>query len=130
MNSSGKTTRSALAARAVSRAARALAALPATSPTGGLSCASVILNSASLMASPASDQPQPLDDRKNPEHARHQQRYADGGGAHVLDLTDLLVVLHGQAVGELLDRGVEQLDHQHEGDGADQLDRAHHGRAE
>src|SRR6266404_6369495 len=49
MNSSEKTTRSAPSARAFSRAARAFAALPATSPTVGFNWASVILNSTSLM---------------------------------------------------------------------------------
>src|SRR6266568_4588838 len=45
-------------------------------------------------------------------------------------LSDLLVVIHGQAVRELFDRGVEQLDHQHERDRADQFDRARGGRAD
>ena len=51
MNSSGSTTRSAPSARALSRAARALAALPVTSPTVGFSWASVIVNCGSVMAS-------------------------------------------------------------------------------
>ncbi|MHC2665849.1 hypothetical protein ACVINX_006634 [Bradyrhizobium diazoefficiens] len=50
--------------------------------------------------------------------------------AHVLDLPDLLVVIQGQAIGELFHRGVEQLDHQHERHSTDQLDRAHRGRAD
>src|SRR5881275_2088069 len=49
MNSSGSTTRSAPSALALSRAARALAALPATSPTVGFNCASVILKVGSVM---------------------------------------------------------------------------------
>src|SRR5260221_2505226 len=44
MNNSGSTTRSAPSARAFARAARALAALPVTSPTVGFNWASVIEN--------------------------------------------------------------------------------------
>ena len=44
MNNSGNTTRSAPSALACARAARALAALPATSPTVGFNWASVIVN--------------------------------------------------------------------------------------
>src|SRR5215204_2987664 len=44
MNSSGSTRRSAPSALALSRAARAFAALPVTSPTVGFSWASVIVN--------------------------------------------------------------------------------------
>ena len=46
MNSSGNTTRSAPSSRAWARAARALSALPAMSPTVGLSCASVTMKGA------------------------------------------------------------------------------------
>ena len=42
--------------------------------------------------------------------ARGDQRHADRGRTHVLDPADLQVVVGGQAIGELLDRGVEQLD--------------------
>src|SRR5437868_5490179 len=49
MNNSGSTRRSAPSALALSRAARALAALPVTSPTVGFNCASVILKVGSVI---------------------------------------------------------------------------------
>src|SRR5437899_9896816 len=49
MNSSGSTRRSAPSALALSRAARALAAFPVTSPTVGFNCASVILKVGSVI---------------------------------------------------------------------------------
>src|SRR6188474_713002 len=49
MNNSGSTRRSAPSALALSRAARALAALPVTSPTVGFSWASAIVNLGSVM---------------------------------------------------------------------------------
>src|SRR5206468_12183606 len=49
MNNSGSTTRSAPSALALSRATRALAALPVTSPTVGFSWASEIVNLGSVM---------------------------------------------------------------------------------
>src|SRR3954471_4830953 len=49
MNNSGSTRRSAPSALALSRAARALAALPVISPTVGFSWASVIVNLGSVM---------------------------------------------------------------------------------
>src|SRR5581483_1231963 len=128
MNNSGNTTRSAPSVAARARAARALAALPSTSPTVGLSWASVIFNSAvrsfityahigyndngplrEFGQSPASDRSHAFGDGKQPEQRGHQQHDADRGRAHVLDPADLRIVIHGQAVGQLFDRGVEQL---------------------
>src|ERR1700739_735674 len=102
MKSSGSTTSSAPSLAARARAARALTALPSTSPTVGLSWASVILNSAvrSLITyahvgyndngprraapqSPASDRSHALSDGKQPEQRRHQQHDADRGRTHV-----------------------------------------------
>src|SRR6201995_528629 len=144
MNNSGSTTRSAPSAAARARAARALAALPSTSPTVGLSWASVILNSAvrsyityahigyndngpqrAGLQSLASDRSHALSDGKQPEQRRHQQHDADRGRAHVLDPADLRIVVGGEPVGQFLDRGIEQLDHQHQHDSAEQLDAAH-----
>src|SRR5690242_10998606 len=117
MNNSGNSTRSAPSAMARERATRAFAALPSISPMVGLSWASVTANASkrSVMAAVlALEESQSLDDGDDPECAGHQQRDAHCGRAHVLDPADLLVVIHGQAIGELLDRSVEQLDDQHE----------------
>src|ERR1700678_382081 len=142
MTNSGNTTRSAPAARACARAARALAALPATSPTAGFNWASVTVKwvAGSVMerwclargqtAIAWSDRAYALGDGEQPEQARHDQRDAHRRRAHILDPADLRIMLGGQPVGELLDRGIEQFDHQHQGDGGDQLDAAHHGRAD
>src|ERR1700756_531096 len=146
MKSSGSTTSSAPSLAARARAARALTALPSTSPTVGLSWASVILNSAvrSLITyahigynnnvpsraglqSPALDRSYALGDGKQPEDASHQQSDADRRRSHVLDPPDLRVVIGGQAIGELLDRGVEELDNQNHDDSRHQFDAAHGG---
>src|ERR1700755_1873315 len=111
MNNSGSTTRSAPSAAARTRAARAFAAFPSTSPTVGLSWASVILNSAvrsfityahigynynglrlPLGQSPASDRSHALGDGEQPEQRGHQQHDADCGRAHILDPADLRIV--------------------------------------
>src|ERR1700757_4788662 len=129
MKSSGNTTRSAPSLAARARAARALAALLSTSPTVGFSWGSVILNSAvrSLiryahigynnnvpsragLQSPALDRSYALGDGKQPKGTGHQQCDADRRRSHVLDPPDLWVVIGGQAVGELFDRGIEELD--------------------
>ena len=68
-------------------------------------------------------------DSKQPECAGHQQRDADRGRTHVLDLADLWVVFGGEPVRELLDRGIEDLDYQYKGDGGNQFHAAHHARA-
>src|SRR5580704_1312895 len=127
MNSSGSTRRSEPSAAAWARAARALAALPSISPTVGFSWASVILNSAvrSLITyahigynndglchgelqSPALDRSYALGEGKQPEQAGHYQRDADRGRSQILDSADLRIVIGGQPVGKLLDRGIEQ----------------------
>src|ERR1700743_3694788 len=103
MNNSGSTTRSAPSAAARTRAARALAALPSTSPTVGLSWASVILSSVGRSVIPYAhigynedaprrpglqtlglDHTHALGDGKQPEQRGHQQHDADRGRAHVL----------------------------------------------
>src|SRR3954447_1912 len=174
MNNSGSTRRSAPSALALSRAARALAALPVTSPTVGFSWASVIVNLGSVMGRWCLAQEQTANarfiafsseagtgsreenaskqklryavliristaylerayafgDGKQPEGASHQQRDADRRRTHVLDPPDLRIVVGGEAVGELLDRGIEDLDHQHERHRRDQFNPAHHARAD
>src|SRR6516225_1251948 len=141
MNSSGSTTRSAPSAAARARAVRALAALPSTSPTVGLSWASVMTNSwtASVMggwctatrptATLALDHAHAFGDGEEPEQAGHDQGQADRGRSHVLDVLDLLVAIGGQPVGQFLDRGVKEFDHQDQHDRANQLDPAHGGGA-
>src|SRR4029079_6038388 len=165
MNSSGSTTRSAPSALALSRAARALAALPVTSPTVGFNWASEMVNLGSVMGRWCLAQGQTANDcfvafssevdagsreenaskqklryavlipirtaylerayafgdGEQPERAGHQQRDADGRRTHVLDLADLRIVFGGEPVSELLDRSVEDLDHQHKGDGGNQF---------
>src|SRR4051812_1678773 len=174
MNSSGSTTRSAPSAFALSRAARALAALPVTSPTVGFSWASEIVNLGSVMGAmvprtranckcslqsafkrsdagsreeSASKQKlryavliristayleraYAFGDGKQPERPAHQQRDADRRRPHVLDPPDLRIVVGGEPVGELLDRGIEDLDHQHERHRRDQLNPADHAGAD
>src|ERR1700726_2719613 len=133
MNSSGNTRRSAPSAAARTRAARALAALPSISPTVGFNCASVIMNSAvrsvityahigyknndpwhAGLQWPALDRSYALGEGKQPEQAGHYQRHADGGRAQILDPADLWIVIGGEPVGELLDRGIEQFHDQHQ----------------
>src|SRR6476661_681160 len=174
MNSSGSTTRSAPSALALSRATRALAALPVTSPTVGFSWASEIVNLGSVMGRWCLAEEQTANarfkafssevgtgsheenaskqklryavlilistaylerayafgDGKEPEGASHQQRDADRRRPHVLDPPDLRIVVGGEPVGQLLDGGIEDLDHQHERHRRDQLDPAHHARAD
>src|SRR3954463_5738902 len=68
-------------------------------------------------------------DGKQPERACHQQRDADRRRTHVLDPPDLRIVVGGEPVGELLDRSIENLDHQHERHRRHQFHPAHHARA-
>src|SRR5689334_12297264 len=140
MNSSGSTRRSAPSVLAWSRAARALAALPVTSPTVGFNCASVIVKVGSVMGRWCLAQEQTANARfvalsrevdtgsrkenaskqklryavliqistayldrahafgegEQPECAGHQECNADGRRPHVLDLTDLRIVVGGQ----------------------------------
>src|ERR1700729_1525138 len=145
MNNSDSITRSAPSARARSRAARTFAALPLTSPMVGLSWAKVIENwsarsvmNGSCLAcaqtaivrsddTHASDNAHALGDRKQPEQPGGNQRHADRGRPHVLDPPDLQIVLGSQAIGELLDRRIEQFDDQHQGDRGDQFEPPHRG---
>ena len=114
MNSSGKTSRSARSDTACFRAARAFAALPVTSPTMGLSWASVIVSWVALVMiafSPLrqksaiaqyehkSDETYALCDGEQPDPSGDHQRDADGRRPHVLDPADLLVVVGRQAIG-------------------------------
>src|SRR3954451_7320090 len=69
-------------------------------------------------------------DGKQPEGASHQQRDADRRRAHVLDPPDLRIVVGGEPVGQLLDRGIEYLDHQHKRYRRDKFHTAHHARAD
>src|SRR6516225_8625047 len=108
MKSSEKTTRSAPSAAARARAARALAALPSTSPTVGLSWASVMMNwsvrsvmairctSVAPSAIARSEHSHALGDGEQPEDAGHDQGDTDRRRAHVLDMLDLGIVIHGQ----------------------------------
>src|SRR5690242_7056785 len=174
MNNSGSTSRSAPSVLAWSRAARALAALPVTSPTVGFNCASVIVKLGSVMERWCLAQEQTANarlvafssevgtgsrqenaskqkptyavliptstayleraytfgDGKQPERPGHQQCDADRRRPHVLDPPDLRIVVGGQPVGELLNRGVEDLDDQHKRHRCDQLHPAHHARAD
>src|SRR5690349_2821665 len=174
MNNSGSTSRSAPSVLAWSRAARALAALPVTSPTVGFNCASVIVKLGSVMERWCLAQEQTANarlvafssevgtgsrrenaskqklryavllristaylerayafgDGEQPERPGHQQRDADRCRAHVLDPPDLRVVVGGQPVCELLDCGIENLDHQHKRHCSDQFHPAHHARAD
>src|SRR6185503_13693713 len=174
MNNSGSTSRSAPSALALSRAARALAALPVTSPTVGFNWASAMVNLGSVMGLWCLAQEQTANDcfvafssevdtgsreenaakqklryaalipistaylerayafgdGKQPERPGHQQRHADRRRPHVLDPPDLRVVGGGEPVGELLDRGIEDLDHQHERHRRDQFDPAHYAGAD
>src|SRR6266566_7416872 len=110
MNNSGNSIRSAPSALAWARAARALAALPATSPTVGFSWASVIKNwePGSVMrrwctalvqtAIACLERAYAFGDGKQPEQAGHDQRHADRGRAHVLDPPDLRIMFGGQPV--------------------------------
>src|SRR5271157_4824102 len=138
MKSSGNTTRSEPSEAAHVRATRTLAALPSTSPTVGLSWASVILNSAapSLMTyahfvhnydapplgpqSPLLDRAYALGDGKQPEQTADNEGDAHRCRAQILHPPDLRIVVRGQAVGELLDRGIEQLNDQHQKHHGDQ----------
>src|SRR3954453_6293225 len=124
MKSSGNAIRSARSRAANARAARTLSALPATSPTVGLSCATAIASrsigrmvmalglarrgagrqSAPSCSGYASEQTQPLGQRQEPDRPGQQQGQANGGRAHVLDPPDLGVDLQIDPVGELLDR--------------------------
>src|ERR1700758_2300645 len=126
MNSSGNTTRSAPWAAARARAVRALAALPSTSPTVGLSWASVILNSAARsfmtyahfihnygtpngwLQLPSLDRAYAFGDGEQPKQGADDQRDAHRGRAQILHPPDLRIVIRGQAVGELLDGRIEQ----------------------
>ena len=132
MNSSGKITRSAPCPAAVARARRTFSALPATSPTVGLSCASAMARRsaggvhekdvASAGAAPQCGQiePQPFGNRQQPGEARDGERDADRCGGHVLDTADVRVLRRRDVIGKLLDRGVEQFDDQQQQDHADQ----------
>ena len=117
--------RSAPCSAAVWRAARALSALPATSPTVGLSCAmrdreavggarahgdGLRGQSGGRNRPPSQPCKQPLADRQQPGEPRDQYRNADRGRAHVLDHPDLRMMRAVDLVGELLDRGIEQFD--------------------
>src|SRR5438128_1671324 len=120
MNISGNATRSAPCAAAAARARRTLSALPPTSPTVGLSCASAIFRRSAGRACMASmsraaaasgnrahsDDAQPFRQRNEPDEAGDHDRDADGGRAHVLDPPDLGILLRVHMVAELLDRGV------------------------
>src|SRR5689334_20795462 len=121
MNSSGKATRSAPSRCASARAARAFSMLPARSPTVGLSCATAIASRSAgreFMVHRAhqsiSNEAEALGERKKPGGARDDQGEPDRGRADVLDPADLRIDLTVDAVGELFDRGVEELDHHHE----------------
>src|SRR5579872_919903 len=124
MNNSGSRSRSASSACAFARAARALAALPAISPTVGFNWASVIENRSArsvmggscLVAAQTAiawldrahlDRAHAFGDRKQPKQARGDERHADRGRTHVLDPPDLRIVVGGEAVGEFFDRRVE-----------------------
>src|SRR6202012_232480 len=97
MNNSESTIRSAPSALARARAARALAALPATSPIVGFNWASVMENwsARSVMsgsclgcaksAIASSDNAHALGEREQPENAGGEQRHADRRRTHVLD---------------------------------------------
>src|SRR5215472_3623798 len=146
MKSSGNTTRSAPSAAAFARPARALVALPSTSPTVGLSWASVILKSAARsfmtythfihkygaptvgLQLPSLDRAYAFGDGKQPKQGADDQRHAHRGRTQILHPPDLRIVISGQAVGELLDGGVQQLNDQHQQHHGDQLDPAHQGR--
>src|SRR6185503_9801659 len=172
MNNSGSTSRSAPSAVALSRAARALAALPVTSPTVGFSWASAMVNLGSVMGRWCLAQGQTANDcfvafssevdtgsreenaskqklryavliptrtaylerayafgdGEQPERGSHQQRDADRRRTHVLDLADFRIVFGSKPVRKLLDRGIEDLDHQHKGDSGNQFHAAHHAR--
>src|SRR5690349_7930615 len=112
MNSSESTSKSAPSDVACFRAARALAALPVTSPTTGLSCASVIVSWDLVMIafSPPraifaiaqyehnSDETHALGDGEQPRRTRDQQCDADRCRSHVLDPADLGIVVGGHAI--------------------------------
>src|SRR5215831_19611587 len=124
MNSSGKATRSAPSRCPSARAARAFSALPAMSPTVGLSCATAIARRSAgreFMDAPRFlHEAEALGERHQPGKARDDQREPDGGGADILDATDLRIDLAIDAVGKLLDRRVQKLHHHHEHDHADE----------
>ncbi len=67
-----------------------------------------------------SEQPNALGQRQEPSQRRDHQRQPDRGRAHVLDAADLRIDLARDPVGELLDRGVEQFDHQQKQHHADE----------
>src|SRR5690349_10763170 len=112
---------------AASRAARTFAAFPTISPTTGLSWARAIERrsgggfmpnvyaaaaSFAMLAEPANE---PLPDRKEPCGTRHQQRKPDRGRSHILDALDDRIMFHRHAIGEFLDRGIQQF-HDHDRD--------------
>src|SRR5215813_9979619 len=117
MKSSGRATRSAPSRNPSARAARAFSALPARSPTVGLSCATAIARRSAgreFMSAPRlSNEADALGERDQPGKARDDQRKPDGGRADVLDAADLRIDLAIDPVGKLLDRRIEQLHHHH-----------------
>src|SRR4051794_24699093 len=126
MKSSGKATRSAPSRCASARAARAFSVLPARSPTVGLSWATAIASRSDgreFMVHRAyqsiSDEADALGEREKPSETCDDQSKPDRGRADVLDPADLRIDLAVDPVGELFDRGVEELDHHHEHQDAD-----------
>ena len=136
MNSSGSATRSAPSRAACARARRALSALPAMSPTVGLSCAIAIarrsggrafmrLGLARRGGGPQSAQRQQTSPRRSAS-ARSQTAPASSSArptaAEPMSLTRPICgsIARRHPVGELFDRGVEELDHHDEDDHADQ----------
>src|SRR5437870_10884480 len=126
MNSSGNATRSAPSRCPSARAARTFSALPAMSPTVGLSCATAIARLSAgreFMAAPRmsiSNETEALGERHQPGKARDDQREPNSGRADVLDAADLRIDLAVDAVGKLLDRRVQELHHHHEHDYANE----------
>src|SRR6218665_522956 len=140
MNNSGNTISVAPSALACARAARALAALPAISPTMGLSWASVTVkrvNSVMESSKPTGppfaiaglEDAYAFTERIQPGHTGDHQRDADGRRAHILHTPDLRIVFGGEPVGKLLDSGVEEFDGEQQQNHRHQLEPACCGRA-
>ena len=68
----------------------------------------------------AQQRPKSLDQNPEPHRAGEQQRQQDGGRAHVLDALEGRILIEGDAVAQLLNRGIEQFDNEDEDDRADQ----------
>src|SRR5271166_5676822 len=113
---------SAASRAASARARRAFSALPGISPSVGLSCAIVIAKRSAgrglIGRSLIPDES--LRECQQPGKPGNEERQSNGRRAHILDAADLYVTFARYPVGELLDGRIQQLDHEHEENHADE----------